>query len=45
MITYLDCQRENELRRKEAIRCRECGGRILYKKRTRRCILEFHIDS
>ncbi|KHJ48382.1 hypothetical protein D918_01653 [Trichuris suis] len=31
-----DCAYENEIRPKDAIRCRECGYRVLYKKRTRR---------
>ncbi|VDN56940.1 unnamed protein product [Dracunculus medinensis] len=33
----LECHSENEIRPKDAIRCRECGYRILYKKRTRKC--------
>ncbi|CAG0913139.1 unnamed protein product [Notodromas monacha] len=37
-ITYIcgDCHSENEIKPKDAIRCRECGHRILYKKRTKR---------
>ncbi|KRX25392.1 DNA-directed RNA polymerases I, II, and III subunit RPABC4 [Trichinella nelsoni] len=31
----LDCQFPNEIRARDPIRCRECGYRILYKKRTR----------
>ena len=27
---------ESEIRAREAIRCRECGYRVMYKKRTRR---------
>ncbi|KRY78425.1 DNA-directed RNA polymerases I, II, and III subunit RPABC4 [Trichinella pseudospiralis] len=30
-----DCQFPNEIRARDPIRCRECGYRILYKKRTR----------
>lgn len=37
MITA--CQAENEMKPKDPIRCRECGYRIMYKKRTKRCIL------
>lgn len=32
-----ECHCENEMRPKDAIRCRECGYRIMYKKRTKRC--------
>ncbi|KAM0682645.1 DNA-directed RNA polymerases I [Mitosporidium daphniae] len=32
----LECCVENELRPKDAIRCKECGYRIMYKKRTSR---------
>ncbi|KAF9004736.1 DNA directed RNA polymerase [Cyathus striatus] len=31
-----DCGAKNELKSREPIRCRECGHRIMYKKRTRR---------
>ncbi|VDO63206.1 unnamed protein product [Onchocerca flexuosa] len=31
-----ECHNENEIRPKDAIRCRECGYRILYKKRCRK---------
>uniref|UniRef100_A0A915JY48 Uncharacterized protein n=1 Tax=Romanomermis culicivorax TaxID=13658 RepID=A0A915JY48_ROMCU len=31
-----DCHHENEIRPKDPMRCRECGYRILYKKRTRK---------
>jgi len=34
-----DCHRENEIKAKEAIRCRECGYRIMYKKRTKRMVV------
>lgn len=33
-----DCGYENEIKAKDVIRCRECGYRILYKKRTNRII-------
>lgn len=34
-----ECHTENEIKARDPIRCRECGYRILYKKRTKRCIL------
>ena len=34
-----ECHSENEIRPKDPIRCRECGYRIMYKKRTKRSIL------
>lgn len=34
-----ECHYENELRPRDPVRCRECGYRIMYKKRTKRCIL------
>lgn len=34
-----ECHSENEIRPRDAIRCRECGYRIMYKKRTRRLIV------
>ncbi|ORX76873.1 hypothetical protein BCR32DRAFT_329146 [Anaeromyces robustus] len=39
-ITYIcgDCGVENEIRAKEPIRCRDCGHRIMYKKRTKRMV-------
>lgn len=33
-----DCGADNEIKAKDAIRCRECGYRIMYKKRTQRII-------
>src|ERR1700733_15390333 len=30
-----DCSAENTIRVREPIRCRECGHRIMYKKRTK----------
>ncbi|KAL7074170.1 hypothetical protein ACQ4LE_006672 [Meloidogyne hapla] len=40
-VVYIcgDCHRENEIRPKDPIRCRECGYRILYKKRTRKMMV------
>ena len=34
-----DCHCENEIRPKDPIRCRECGYRIMYKKRTKRIVV------
>ena len=34
-----DCHSENELRQRDTIRCRECGYRIMYKKRTDRLVV------
>ena len=34
-----DCNEENEIRARDPIRCRECGYRILYKKRTSRLVV------
>ncbi|XP_032793087.1 DNA-directed RNA polymerases I, II, and III subunit RPABC4 [Daphnia magna] len=34
-----DCHGENELKPRDPIRCRECGYRIMYKKRTKRLIV------
>ena len=33
-----DCGTKNTIKPKDAIRCRECGYRILYKMRTKRMI-------
>ena len=33
-----ECGAENVLKPTDVIRCRECGYRILYKKRTRRVV-------
>jgi len=40
-VTYIcgDCHRENAIRTKDAIRCSECGYRIVYKKRTKRYVV------
>ncbi|OMO65485.1 RNA polymerase archaeal subunit P/eukaryotic subunit RPC10 [Corchorus olitorius] len=39
-VTYIcgDCGQENTLKHGDVIQCRECGYRILYKKRTRRTV-------
>ena len=36
---YSECHTENEIKSRDPIRCRECGYRIMYKKRTKRSIL------
>jgi len=33
-----DCGAKNEIKPREPIRCRECGHRIMYKKRTTRMV-------
>ncbi|KAJ1976445.1 DNA-directed RNA polymerase core subunit rpc10 [Dimargaris xerosporica] len=40
VMTYLcgDCGSPNEIKPREPIRCRECGHRVLYKKRTGRMV-------
>lgn len=42
-VSYIcgDCGMENTLKPGDVIQCRECGYRILYKKRTRRSKLRF----
>ncbi|KAL7340109.1 hypothetical protein BJY59DRAFT_637322, partial [Rhodotorula toruloides] len=37
-VEYLcaDCAASNEIRAREPIRCRECGCRVMYKKRIKR---------
>lgn len=41
-----ECHTENEIKARDPIRCRECGYRIMYKKRTKRCILlHVHFDA
>ncbi|CAN1137507.1 DNA-directed RNA polymerases II, IV and V subunit 12 [Linum perenne] len=39
-VSYIcgDCGTENTLKPGDVIQCRECGYRILYKKRTRRIV-------
>ncbi|GLG94942.1 DNA-directed RNA polymerases I, II, and III subunit RPABC4 [Gryllus bimaculatus] len=39
IYTCGECHHENEIKPRDPIRCRECGYRIMYKKRTKRCIL------
>ncbi|KAG4072590.1 hypothetical protein HA402_004679 [Bradysia odoriphaga] len=34
-----ECHHENEMRPRDPIRCRECGYRIMYKKRTKRLVV------
>ncbi|XP_026320266.1 DNA-directed RNA polymerases I, II, and III subunit RPABC4 [Hyposmocoma kahamanoa] len=34
-----ECHRENEIKPRDPIRCRECGYRIMYKKRTKRLVV------
>ena len=41
VFSFTDCHHENEIKPRDPIRCRECGYRIMYKKRTKRRIL-FH---
>ncbi|XP_038323215.1 DNA-directed RNA polymerases I, II, and III subunit RPABC4-like [Canis lupus familiaris] len=33
-----ECHTENEIKSRDPIRCRECGYRIMYKKRTKRLV-------
>ncbi|KAL2245527.1 UNVERIFIED_CONTAM: DNA-directed RNA polymerases II, IV and V subunit 12 [Sesamum indicum] len=42
-VSYIcgDCGQENTLKPGDVIQCRECGYRILYKKRTRRSNNDF----
>ncbi|KAI8557949.1 hypothetical protein RHMOL_Rhmol04G0050800 [Rhododendron molle] len=39
LIFVVDCGQEQTLKPGDVIQCRECGYRILYKKRTRRMLL------
>ncbi|KAI3358616.1 hypothetical protein L3Q82_015033 [Scortum barcoo] len=39
LFLFAECHTENEIKARDPIRCRECGYRIMYKKRTKRCIL------
>jgi len=34
-----ECHKENEIRARDPVRCRECGYRIMYKKRTKRMVV------
>ncbi|KAF3796185.1 DNA-directed RNA polymerases II IV and V subunit 12 [Nymphaea thermarum] len=47
-VSYIcgDCGAENTLKPGDVIQCRECGYRILYKKRTRRSMSlpSFHME-
>uniref|UniRef100_A0A8P0T2G8 DNA-directed RNA polymerases I, II, and III subunit RPABC4 n=1 Tax=Canis lupus familiaris TaxID=9615 RepID=A0A8P0T2G8_CANLF len=36
-----ECHTENEIKSRDPIRCRECGYRIMYKKRTKRLVVFF----
>ncbi|XP_019094855.1 PREDICTED: DNA-directed RNA polymerases II, IV and V subunit 12-like [Camelina sativa] len=38
VVTYVcgDCGQENTLKRGDVFKCKECGFRVLYKKRIRR---------
>uniref|UniRef100_A0A0D3BMY7 Uncharacterized protein n=1 Tax=Brassica oleracea var. oleracea TaxID=109376 RepID=A0A0D3BMY7_BRAOL len=44
VLVLEDCGQENTLKSGDVIQCRECGYRILYKKRTRR-VLIYHSPS
>jgi len=33
-----DCAAKVQIKRKETLRCVECGGRVLYKERTKRMV-------
>nr|XP_033789034.1 DNA-directed RNA polymerases I, II, and III subunit RPABC4 [Geotrypetes seraphini] len=35
----IECHTENEIKARDPIRCRECGYRIMYKKRTKRLVV------
>ncbi len=39
-VSYLtiDCGNDNEIRPRENVICKECNGRIFYKKRTRKIV-------
>ncbi|XP_061670404.1 DNA-directed RNA polymerases I, II, and III subunit RPABC4 [Syngnathoides biaculeatus] len=34
-----ECHTENEIKARDPIRCRDCGYRIMYKKRTNRLVV------
>lgn len=44
-MTYIcaECGSDNEIKPKEPIRCKECGYRIMYKKRTKRSTFPFFL--
>ncbi|KAI8586199.1 DNA directed RNA polymerase [Geranomyces variabilis] len=39
-VTYVcgDCGNDNTIKPREPIRCKDCGYRIMYKKRTKRMV-------
>ncbi|XP_031789099.1 DNA-directed RNA polymerases I, II, and III subunit RPABC4 isoform X6 [Nasonia vitripennis] len=39
MVYICECHHDNEIRPRDPIRCRECGYRIMYKKRTKRLVV------
>ena len=41
-LVSLDCGSSNEIKPREPIRCRQCGHRIMYKKRTNRSTCRHH---
>ncbi len=41
LIIHAECGAEQEIKPKEPIRCKECGYRILYKKRTKKSMVHF----
>ena len=40
-----DCGQKNQIKPKDAIRCRICGYRILYKMRTKNCARAYRLSS
>jgi len=36
VCSWADCASSNEIKAREPIRCRECGCRVMYKKRVKR---------
>ncbi|XP_031370571.1 DNA-directed RNA polymerases I, II, and III subunit RPABC4, partial [Apis dorsata] len=38
-FVFVECHHDNEIRPRDPIRCRECGYRIMYKKRTKRLVV------
>ena len=45
VFSVADCHHENEIKPRDPIRCRECGYRIMYKKRTKRRILFIQLQK
>jgi DNA-directed RNA polymerase subunit RPC12/RpoP len=41
-LAYSECGAQNEIRARDNIQCRDCGYRILYKKRTKRSEFAFN---